>query len=192
MASLLTTVRDLERLRQIVAVLGRHGFGEVVTRTGLSSLLPGRRGQEEARPMPVGIRMRKVLEDLGPSFVKLGQIISTRRDLIPAEVIEELEKLQDEVPAEPFEAIRTQVESELGCAISDVFESFDETPLASASIAQVHRARLRQPEGALEVAVKVQRPKVREVMAGDVDLLYWLAKSCLLYTSDAADEDCLV
>lgn len=178
MPSLLTTVRDLERLRQIVAVLARHGFGEVVTRTELGSLLPGRRGQEEVRrPMPFGVRLRKVLEDLGPSFIKLGQIISTRRDLIPDDVIDELKKLQDEVPPEPFEVIRSQVERELGCSLEELFDGFDETPLASASIAQVHRARLRRPDGPLEVAVKVQRPKVREVMAGDVDLLYWLAKA---------------
>ncbi len=177
MPSLLTTVRDLERLRQIVTVLARHGFGEVVTRTELGSLLPGRRGQEEVRPVPFGVRLRKVLEDLGPSFVKLGQIISTRRDLIPDDVLDELKKLQDEVPPEPFEVIRSQVERELGCPLDEVFDHFDQTPLASASIAQVHRARLRHPDGPLEVAVKVQRPKVREVMAGDVDLLYWLAKA---------------
>jgi len=176
MASLLTTVRDLERLRQIAGVLAVHGFGEVVDRTGLSTLIPGRKRQEGGR-MPAGIRLRKVLEDLGPSFVKLGQIMSTRPDLIPEDILAELKKLQDDVPPVPFEAIREQVERELGCELTDVFESFEERPLASASIAQVHRALLRNGDDSVDVAVKVQRPQVQAVMARDVDLLYWLAKA---------------
>ena len=176
MASILTTVRDLERLRQIAGVLAVHGFGEVVERTGLSTLIPGRKRGDGAR-MPAGIRLRKVLEDLGPSFVKLGQIMSTRPDLIPEDILVELKKLQDEVPAEPFDAIRAEVERELGCELAEIYESFDETPLASASIAQVHRARLRDGDHAPDVVVKVQRPHVQAVMARDVDLLYWLAKA---------------
>jgi ubiquinone biosynthesis protein len=176
MPSLLTTVRDLERLRQIAGVLAVHGFGEVVDRTGLSTLIPGRKRGDGPR-MPAGIRLRKVLEDLGPSFVKLGQIMSTRPDLIPEDILVELKKLQDDVPAEPFDTIREQVERELGCALSDVYESFEETPLASASIAQVHRARLREGDQPVDVVVKVQRPKVHALMARDVDLLYWLAKA---------------
>jgi len=176
MPSLLNTVRDLERLRQIAAVLAVHGFGEVVDRTGLSSLIPGRARGDEGR-MPAGIRLRKVFEDLGPSFVKLGQIMSTRPDLIPEEILVELKKLQDSVPPEPFAVIREQVEGELGCALSDMFESFDETPLASASIAQVHRALLREGDQTADVVVKVQRPNVQALMARDVDLLYWLAKA---------------
>ena len=174
MPSLLNTVRDLERLRQIAGVLAGHGFGEVVDRTGLSTLIPGRKRGDGAR-MPAGIRLRKVLEDLGPSFVKLGQIMSTRPDLIPEDILVELKKLQDNVPPESFPAIQEQVERELGCALLDVYESFEETPLASASIAQVHRARLRNGDDAADVVVKVQRPKVQALMARDVDLLYWLA-----------------
>ncbi len=176
MASILTTVRDLERLRQIAGVLAVHGFGEVVERTGLSTLIPGRKRGDGAR-MPAGIRLRKVLEDLGPSFVKLGQIMSTRPDLIPEDILVELKKLQDAVPPEPFEAIREQVERELSCPLAEVYESFDEAPLASASIAQVHGARLRDGEECPEVVVKVQRPNVQTLMARDVDLLYWLAKA---------------
>ena len=103
MPSLLNTVRDLERLRQIAGVLAVHGFGEVVDRTGLSTLIPGRKRSDAGR-MPAGIRLRKVLEDLGPSFVKLGQIMSTRPDLIPEDILVELKKLQDNVPPEPFPA----------------------------------------------------------------------------------------
>lgn len=176
MASLLTTVRDLERLRQIAGVLAVHGFGEVVDRTGLSALIPSRKREDGGR-MPAGIRLRKVLEDLGPSFVKLGQLMSTRPDLIPEDILAELKKLQDDVPPEPFSVIRQQVEQELGCALSDVYASFEEAPLASASIAQVHRARLREDEQLIDVVVKVQRPNVQALMARDVDLLYWLAKA---------------
>ncbi|MGB8332031.1 MAG: AarF/UbiB family protein [Polyangiales bacterium] len=178
MPSLLTTVRDLERLRQIAAVLAVHGFGEVVERTGLSALIPGRKRGDAGR-MPAGIRLRKVLEDLGPSFVKLGQIMSTRPDLIPEDILCELKKLQDDVPPEPFEAIREQVERELGCPLSEVYETFEEAPLASASIAQVHRARLREDGEPIEVVVKVQRPQVQALMARDLDLLYWLANAIL-------------
>lgn len=174
MPSLLTTVRDLERLRQIAGVLAVHGFGEVVDRTGLSTLIPGRKRGDAGR-MPAGIRLRKVLEDLGPSFVKLGQIMSTRPDLIPEDIVVELKKLQDSVPPEPFPVVQEQVERELGCDLLDVYESFEEAPLASASIAQVHRARLRNGDGGLDVVVKVQRPQVQALMARDIDLLYWLA-----------------
>ena len=176
MASLLTTARDLERLRQIAGVLAVHGFGEVVERTGLASLIPGRKREDGGR-MPAGIRLRKVLEDLGPSFVKLGQIMSTRPDLIPEDILVEMKKLQDDVPPVPFSEIQTQVERELGCELGEVYTWFDEAPLASASIAQVHRARLRRGDDEDEVVVKVQRPQVQTVMARDIDLLYWLAKA---------------
>ena len=133
MPSLLTTVRDLERLRQIAAVLAVHGFGEVVDRTGLATLVPGRKRIEGGR-MPAGIRLRKVLEDLGPSFVKLGQIMSTRPDLIPEDILIELKKLQDDVPAVPFSDIAQRIEEELGAPPSEVYATFDEEPLAAASI----------------------------------------------------------
>jgi ubiquinone biosynthesis protein len=172
--SLLNTVRDLDRLRQIVTVLARHGFGEVVQRTGLGSLVKSK-DAETVPPVRVGERIRLVLQDLGPSFVKLGQIISTRPDLIPEDVIRELKKLQDEVPPETFEAVRTQIESDLGAPVSELFEELDEQPLASASVAQVHRARLKTDEGVADVVVKVQRPRVKNIVERDVDLLYWLA-----------------
>jgi ubiquinone biosynthesis protein len=174
MPSLLNTVRDLDRLRQIVTVLARHGFGEVVQRTGLGGLVKSK----SAEPPPkvgVGERIRLVLQDLGPSFIKMGQIISTRPDLIPEDVIVELKKLQDDVPPEPFEAMRQQIEADLGAPIAELFEELDERPLASASVAQVHRAKLTTDDGVHDVVVKVQRPKVKSIVERDVDLLYWLA-----------------
>lgn len=182
MVSLLNTVRDIERLRQIVVVLVRHGFGEVVQRSGLGSLVPaGSSGQSPK--VSVGERVRLVLQELGPSFVKLGQIVSTRPDVIPHEILVELKKLQSHVPPVPFDELRAEVERELGAPIADVFLAFDEVPLASASIGQVHRARLKPPAGepidgrAIDVVVKIQRPGIRAVVERDVELLLLLARA---------------
>jgi ubiquinone biosynthesis protein len=174
--TLLTAVRDLDRLRQIVAVLVRYGFGELLSRTPLANLVVGK---SEARAnQTVGERLRMVIEDLGPSFVKLGQIASTRPDLVPTEVLRELKKLQDQVPPIPFEAVRAQVEAELDAPLEELFEWFDEKPLASASIGQVHRATYRSEEGALlAVVVKVQRPNIKPTIEKDVELLYLLAQA---------------
>jgi ubiquinone biosynthesis protein len=179
MPSIITAVRDLERLRQIAGVLARHGFGELVQRTGLSAQLGGTRTDDETqRAISIGERIRLVLTELGPSFVKLGQIVSTRADVIPADIIEELRKLQDEVPPVPFEQLKPVLEGDLGASLAEVYEWFDETPLASASIGQVHRARLMQPDAAsLDVVVKLQRPNIRDTIERDIDLLYWLARA---------------
>lgn len=133
------------------------------------------RGEKERRTISLPERGRMVLMDLGPSFVKLGQIASTRPDILPAEWIRELKKLQDEVTPLPFEDIRAAVESSLGAPIASVFERFDERPLAAASIGQVHRAVLKHEAGPKEVVVKVQRPNVRETVARDLELLHMLA-----------------
>lgn len=175
MPSILNTGRDLERLRQIVSVLWKHGFGELVTRTGLGNLLPGSKARETEPRVGLGERIRLVLQDLGPSFIKLGQIASTRPDLLPLEVIEELKKLQDNVPSESFEEVKRTIESDLGASIEEIFADLTETPMASASIGQVHRAKLRVLDGTADVVVKVQRSNVRDVVQRDIDLLYWFA-----------------
>jgi ubiquinone biosynthesis protein len=186
--------RDLARIGDISRVLVRHGFGEVVARLGLrrpkSSEAPAgptaefanlasadevQRGDRERREISVAVRLRLVLEDLGPTFVKLGQIASTRPDVLPLDVIAELRKLQDAVPPVAFAAIREQLERSLGASMPDLFESVDETPLAAGSIAQVHRARLRTEEGTDDVVVKVQRPGIVETIASDLDLLHTFA-----------------
>jgi len=172
--NLLNTVKDLDRLRQIVGVLAKHGFGQLVARSGLGALVSKKRKEEEQKKT-VGERLRLTLQELGPSFVKLGQIISTRPDIVPADIIKELKKLQDEVPPEPFEKIKPMIEGELGATIEDIFVDFDETPLASASIGQVHRAKLKTDDGLIDVVVKCQRPDVKQTMELDLDLLYWLA-----------------
>lgn len=176
MASLLDTVRDLGRLRQIVQVLIRHGFGEVVQRTGLGSLVPAKTESDTSK-VSTAERIRLVITDLGPSFIKLGQILSTRPDLIPADIITELKKLQDRVPPVTYPEIQAQIQAELGASIEEVYLSFDPQPLASASIGQVHRATLRTANGIAEVVVKVQRPNIKDTIERDLDLLYWLAKA---------------
>lgn len=180
MPSILTAVRDLDRARQIAIVLVRHGFGEVATRLGLSSL-GAIKSEEGAASSPTGDRstlaqrLRMVLTDLGPSFVKLGQIASTRPDLIPPDIVAELKKLQDSVPPFSSEEARAIIEEQLGAPVSEVFSQFEDTPMASASIGQVHKATLRAEDGEHAVVVKVQRPNVAQTIERDVDLLYWFA-----------------
>ncbi|MDD9944944.1 MAG: AarF/ABC1/UbiB kinase family protein [Myxococcales bacterium] len=160
-------------------MFARHGFDELIGRTGLGALLPGRPRPSQAPQMSRAVRLRAVIEELGPSFIKLGQIASTRPDLIPADIIAELRGLQDDVAPVPFDEIREQIQQQLGAPIAAIFADFDERPLASASIGQVYRAKLRMPQeggDALEdVVVKVQRPGISATIERDVDLLYWLA-----------------
>ena len=178
MASLLTAVRDLERARKISFVLFKHGFGEIAARIGFGSpekSPASEPGSADSSRHTLAPRLRLVLLELGPSFVKLGQIASTRPDVVPADVIAELKKLQDAVPPFASSEARAIIEEQLGAPISELFAEFSDEPLASASIAQVHRARLRTAEGEIDVAVKVQRPEIRDVIERDVDLLYWFA-----------------
>jgi ubiquinone biosynthesis protein len=181
MVSIVHAARDLGRVRDISKVLVRHGFGEIVNRLGLvRARKTGDRGSEDAtsetRPTgSVGVRIRNVLEDLGPSFVKLGQIASTRSDVLPADVVKELKKLLDDVPPVPAAAIRQRIESSLGAPLEEVYESFEDAPLAAASVAQVHRATLRTEDGLQQVVVKVQRPDIAETIASDLDLLHTFA-----------------
>lgn len=176
MVSIVHAARDIGRLRDISRVLVRHGFGEVVARLGI-----GRRSEHPTEGQPssasenLSVRLRRVLEDLGPSFVKLGQIASTRADLFPAEIIAELRKLQDSVPEVPYEKIRERVEESLGAPIEQLFTQVETKALAAASVAQVHRARLKTESGEREVVIKVQRPGIAQTIASDLDILHSLA-----------------
>src|SRR5690606_33916666 len=160
------------RAGEVAATLARFGFGEFLGKTGLDRFLGGVTRDDDGaiarKPLPV--RVRLLLEELGPTFVKGGQILSTRPDLVPEDWIVELKKLQADVPPAPWDGaggVRRVLEAELGDRL-DAFESIDETPLAAASVAQVHRARLRSGE---EVVLKLLRPGIRERMAADLDLL---------------------
>jgi ubiquinone biosynthesis protein len=190
--SVLSAVRDLGRLREIALVLVKHGFGEVLGRMGLGGLAPKAAliaHENERRKIAWPERVRLVLEELGPCFMKLGQIASTRTDLLPKPLLIELKRLQDAVPPVDFAAIKPEIETSLARALGEVFVSFDTRPLAAASIGQVHRARLRaefdnaqlsergEPSISEErdVVVKVQRPGVRATIERDLELLHFLA-----------------
>ncbi len=172
------TYRHLTRYRQILAVFFRYGFGDLVDllkidqyiEIGLQMISRNRRERLEKLSRPE--RVRLALEELGPTYVKLGQVLSTRPDLIPVDFITELAKLQDEVP--PFDVAEVEriVTAELGAAPDEVFASFDRTPLASASIGQVHRATL--PDGE-NVAVKVQRPGIKRIIEVDLEIMLHMA-----------------
>ncbi len=170
-------LHDLNRLRQIAAAMARHGFGAYLERMRLRDVL-GREAPPPGEPLPspdrtTAARFRQMLAELGPTFIKLGQILSSRPDLLPAHWVEELSVLQDDCPPLPLGEVRQQIEQGLGRRVEELFASLDPAPLASASIAQVHRAVTHAGE---QVAVKVLRPRARERLEADVSLLYELAR----------------
>ncbi|MBE9473049.1 MAG: AarF/ABC1/UbiB kinase family protein [Chloroflexi bacterium] len=171
-------VRHLQRYREIVGVFIRHGFGELADLLELQPYLALprrllRRWRREAPPLGAPQRVRLVLEELGPTFIKLGQVLSTRPDLIPPAYITELAKLQDTVPPAEWEPVRAQIEAELGAPLEKLFTTFDPTPIAAASLAQVHTATL--PDGS-DVVVKVQRPNIEATIETDLEILFDLAR----------------
>jgi ubiquinone biosynthesis protein len=164
------TARDLGRIQEIGAVLLRYGFGDLVRRLGI--VLHWKEAAQSA-PLNAPESARRALQDLGPTFVKLGQILATRIDLFPPEWIAELEKLQDRAPASPYPEVRAQLSDDLGGPPETVFAAFDAQPIAAGSIAQVHRGRLAD---GTDVAVKVRRPGIVPVVEADLRLLARLAE----------------
>lgn len=162
-------IRDISRLRRVAAIVTRHGFGEFLARSPLGGRFGGDKSSETETGTPAPVRFRNLLEELGPTWIKLGQILSTRRDLFPPDWIDALSRLQDEAPVVPFEIIESQVEAGLGRPIGDIFDAFEKKPVGTASIAQTHRARTRAGD---DVVVKVQRPDIERVMRSDLDLLF--------------------
>ena len=159
--------QNLARLGEIAQVAARHGFGYAFGRNDGSADELNGAGRNRGR------RMREMLDELGPTFVKFGQLLSTRPDVVPPDILAELRGLQDDAHPEPFDRIRAVVEAELGLAVEQVFLEFDETPIAAASIGQVHLARL---PGGQEVVVKVQRPDAERQLNADIELLYQVAR----------------
>lgn len=169
-------IRHMSRYREVAAVLAKNGFRFFLVETGLSNLLPFSRRfasvSEMGETISIGQRIRQVIEELGPTFIKIGQIASTRPDVVPLGIIAELEKLQDNVSSFPFSDVRKIIQEELGAQIEEVFTDFEETPLAAASIGQVHRAVLITGE---TVAVKIQRPNIAAIIATDLEILMDIA-----------------
>jgi ubiquinone biosynthesis protein len=152
--------RSISRLSEIGRVATRHGFGYLLVRR--------RNGRGDEEPSERGRRLREMLDELGPTFVKFGQLLSTRPDVVPQDIVVELRKLQDDVSPFPFEQVEQVIRAELGLTVEQAFLRFDAEPVAAASIGQVHRARL--PDGQ-DVVVKVQRPEAPRQIESDVQLM---------------------
>jgi len=174
--------RRFRRYRQIINILVRNGFGGLLESLKLRRVSKKRKLAAKKLPSPRATRLRLTLEELGPTFIKMGQMLSTRADIVPTDIFAELQKLQDQVPAVALTEIMSEIESELGSPASAIFSDFDKTPIAAASIGQVHRAQLKTGE---KVAVKVQRPNVRKIIKEDIDILRTLAELAERHLSDA-------
>jgi ubiquinone biosynthesis protein len=172
------TYRHLNRYRQILSILFKYGFGDLLEMLKIDQYLEvglqmiTKKRAERADRLTRPERLRLALEELGPTYIKLGQILSTRPDLVPVEFIDELSKLQDEVPPFSFNEVVQIVESEFGVPPEELFESLNDTSFASASIGQVHKAVLKDGE---EVAVKFQRPGIQRIIEVDLEIMLHLA-----------------
>lgn len=168
------TLKNIRRFSTISQVMVKHGLGALLDRRKRKS-----RGDSQPDEMLLNTagsaprRVRLAMEELGPSFIKLGQLLSTRADILPAAYIEELRKLQDDVAPEPFEQIRATVEKQLGRPLEDVFDSFEPEPIAAASIAQVHHGRLKNGDS---VAIKVVRHQIDRKIRDDIRIMYTIAE----------------
>ncbi|MEW5852131.1 MAG: AarF/ABC1/UbiB kinase family protein [Myxococcota bacterium] len=166
-------IKDMARFSEMARILARYGFGWLLGQTPEALRVGPLKGDPSVMQQTLPQRVTGALVELGPTFVKFGQIMSTRGDLLPQEFLDELQKLQDRVPPVPFDDVKVQVERALKQPVEKLFASFDTEPLASASIAQVHCAVTREGD---EVVLKVQRPGVREKIQGDLSLLNFLAR----------------
>ena len=176
MFHIIKEVRDLGRFRQILAALFEEGFDFLIYNIGLNKHIPFTKILKKNLKSPQNskpeVRLRRTLEKLGPTFIKFGQLLSVRPDLVPREYAKELEKLQDHVPPFPFKQVKEILEKDFGRKLSDIFGSFEKNPIAAASISQVHRAVLKTGE---EVAVKIQRPDVKKIMETDIEIMEYIA-----------------
>ncbi|GAA0205420.1 ubiquinone biosynthesis regulatory protein kinase UbiB [Kangiella japonica] len=183
----MNTIKQLHHALKINRTLVRYGLDEFLTPTPLAVLRPVARlfsfsFKKSAQNKSRGERLRLAMIELGPIYIKLGQMLSTRRDLVPPDIADELARLQDQVEPFPSEQAKAVIEKQLGAKVEQVFTSFSTTPLASASIAQVHEATLKSGE---EVVVKVLRPNIRKKIRRDLSMMHELANWAEKYSSEA-------
>jgi ubiquinone biosynthesis protein len=172
--------KHLKRYREIAGVLADEGLYANIDMLGLRRFVPARLSRHGPDALPIEVHARRAIERLGPTFIKVGQALSSRPDIVSEPLLSELRKLQDEVPPISFDQVRPVVETEFDSPLEDVFPEFDPTPIASASLGQVHVAKLPSGE---KVAVKVQRPGVREIIDTDIDIFLTQAR----WVSDHTD-----
>ncbi|MBW1660359.1 MAG: hypothetical protein JRJ48_07670, partial [Deltaproteobacteria bacterium] len=174
------TYKNIRRFQQILGVIIKYGFGDILDRLRIEASiergkqflhLSSKEVGQEVLTTPKRIRM--AMEELGPTFIKLGQILSTRPDLVPVEYVQEFQRLQDRVPGFSFEVVQEILTDAWGKEPLVVLSSLDPEPLAAASISQVHRAVLKNGE---EVIVKIRRPGIEKTVEADIDILYYLAQ----------------
>ncbi len=166
-------LKNVGRVTEILTVLSRHGFVDLIHRMKLTKIVPAKFTRMESfQERTLGVRLRESFQELGTTFVKLGQLLASRPDLIPEDVVAEFEKLQDDVPSVPFSKLKPFLEEELKGSLETYFLEFDAAPIAAASIAQVHGAILKNGQ---KVAVKVQRPGIDKVIQNDISILRALA-----------------
>ncbi|MDP7004836.1 MAG: AarF/UbiB family protein [Phycisphaerales bacterium] len=165
-------IRNLPRMREIVSVAAKFGFGEVIRDTKLGEFLGKFKKIHEAEQKPAPVRFRLALEELGPTFMKLGQVLSMRPDLVPPDWSAELANLQDSCPTVPWDDIREELEKEYGTSYQEMFTSIEETPIGDGSMAQVHRAVTKADE---KVVLKILRPNIEKIVKSDLQLLETVA-----------------
>ena len=176
MFHIIKEVRDIKRFNQILIVLFEEGFDFLLGKAKLKHYIPFAKRLKSKLKKSENIKpevmLRRTLERLGPTFIKFGQVLSVRPDLVPKEYSKELEKLQDKVPEFPFNEVKAIIEKEFGKSIEHLFLHFEKRPIASASISQVHKAILKNGD---KVAVKVQRPGVKHLMETDIEIMFYFA-----------------
>ena len=171
--------RHLIRYQQIIGIILKYGFENIIHAMNIDyyiesglRYIPFAKAPERAENYSKYERIRMVLEELGPTFIKMGQVLSSRPDLIPVGLTKELTRLQDEIPCFGFDQVSQIIASEFGRPLTKTFHSFEKSPFASASIGQVHRAELTPGQ---PIAVKVQRPGIRKTIEVDLEIISYLA-----------------
>lgn len=174
----------LKRIDQIYKVLKKNDFGYIIEENTFLKKFPflkHKSKEEEERDLDesIPIRVRKTFEELGPAYIKLGQMLSTRPDLVGWDMANELHKLRDDTPADPFDEIKKVIETELGKPIDEIYTDLDKKPIGSASIGQVYRAKLK--ENGADVAIKVQKPHIKKIIDADIRIMEFLANNADKY-----------